>query len=216
MSDRSTAVYIDPASWCTVMNIDAVNKWLTAVQSIAVIAAVVVAVWQLSEISGQGKIQAQTLRQTQQAASAILLLQIRDKLDGQRYAAIAAAIQEHDHTYALLRGGGKGGKFSDGDVAGYLGNFEDIAYLSGSDFSGPFIAGYGSSREGLIIPEMAYYHFSHDVEKAWCNGDVQHVIRQARESDKSATADPFYARLETLALTYLTREGQSCKDIDNQ
>ena len=66
------------------MNIDTVNKWLTALQSIAVIAAAAVAVWQLSEISRQSKLQAQALQQAQQAASATLLLQLRDKLDGGR------------------------------------------------------------------------------------------------------------------------------------
>jgi len=66
------------------VNIDTVNKWLTALQSIAVIAAAAVAVWQLSEISRQSKLQAQALQQARQAASATLRLQLGDKLDGGR------------------------------------------------------------------------------------------------------------------------------------
>jgi hypothetical protein len=184
------------------MNIDAVNKLLTALQSLAVIAAAAVAVWQLSEISSQSRIQAQALQQAQQAASATLLLQLRDKLDGDRYAPITAAIQEHDHTYPLLRDG-RGGKFRELAVEQYISNFEDIGYLV---------------QERLIIPEMAYHHFSYDVEKAWCSGDVQRLVRDACKADKSATAasEPFYSKFENLAQAYLTREHQFCKDLDTQ
>ena len=168
------------------MNIDTVNKWLTAFQSVAVIAAAVVAVWQLSEISRESKIQAQALQQAQQAASATLLLQLRDKLDADRYAAITKAIQEHDHSFPLLRDAGGRGKFRDLDIERYLSNFEDIGYLV---------------REGLIIEAMAYDHFSYDMEKAWCNADVQRVVHDARKADKSATAasDPIYGKFQSLA-----------------
>jgi hypothetical protein len=185
------------------VSIDAVNKWLTAFQSIAVIGGVAVALWQLSEIASQNRIQSETLRQEQQTASATLVLQLRDKLDSDRYAAITTAIQEHDHSYPLLRGDGGKGKFRDLDIERYLSNFEDIGYLL---------------QEGLILPEMAYHHFSYDVEKAWCNDDVRRVVREARKSDKSVTvaSDPFYGKLENLAQSYLARERQSCKDMDNQ
>jgi hypothetical protein len=186
------------------VNIDTINKWLTAFQSIAVIAGVAVALWQLSEISSQSKIQAQALKQAQEAASATLVLQLRDKIDGDRYAAITVAIQDHDHSYPLLRSdGGKGGKFRDLDIERYIGNLEDIGYLV---------------QEHLIIDEMAYGHFSYDVEKAWCNGDVQRIVRAARKADKGVTAasDPIYGKFENLAQTYLAKERQSCKDLDNQ
>ena len=62
-----------------------VNQWLTALQSIAIIIGVVVAIWQLSAISEQNKIQALTLKQTQLSASATLVLQFRDKLDSEKY-----------------------------------------------------------------------------------------------------------------------------------
>jgi hypothetical protein len=185
--------------------IDIVNKWLTALQSIAIIAGVAVALWQLSEIIRQNGIQADTLKQTQQAASASLVLQLRDKLDASRYDAITAAIQGNDQHYPLLsqKNGGKGGKFRDLEIESYMENFEDIGYLV---------------QEHLILAEMAYDHFSYEVEKAWCNADVQRIIRDERKADKSVTAasDPFYGRLETLAKSYLARERQTCKDLDNQ
>ena len=39
------------------VKIELVNQWLTALQSIAIIAGVIVAIWQLSAISEQNKIQ---------------------------------------------------------------------------------------------------------------------------------------------------------------
>jgi hypothetical protein len=84
------------------MKIEYVNQWLTALQSIAIIAGVIVAIWQLSEISKQNRIQAQTLKQTQLSASATLVLQFRDKLDGEKYSKISSAIQNHKTNYPLL------------------------------------------------------------------------------------------------------------------
>jgi hypothetical protein len=73
-------------------------------------------------------------------------------------------------------------------------------------------------QEKVIDPEMAYNHFSYDVEKAWCNADVRQVVQNARTADKSATAtsDPIYGKFEALAKNYLARENQSCKDLENQ
>jgi hypothetical protein len=65
---------------------------------------------------------------------------------------------------------------------------------------------------------MAYDNFSYDIEKAWCNGDVQQIVRDARKDDKSTTAasDQFYGNFDRLARNYLTKEQQSCNDLDNQ
>jgi hypothetical protein len=79
-----------------------VNQWLTALQSIAIIIGVVVAIWQLSASSEQNKIQALTLKQTQLSASATLVLQFRDKLDSEKYSRISSAIQQPNTNYPLL------------------------------------------------------------------------------------------------------------------
>ena len=65
---------------------------------------------------------------------------------------------------------------------------------------------------------MAFDEFSYDVENTWCSTDVQRVITDARKTDKSITrkTDPFYGKLEKLARDYLSRESQTCKDLDNQ
>jgi hypothetical protein len=49
-------------------------KWLSALESIAVIGGIAFAVWQVLELSKQTALQAETLKQTQQIASADLVL----------------------------------------------------------------------------------------------------------------------------------------------
>ena len=70
----------------------------------------------------------------------------------------------------------------------------------------------------MISAKMAYKHFSYDIEKAWCNADVQNTIKKARATDKNKNAqtDPMYGNFEKLAKEYLDNEGQSCKDLDKQ
>ena len=50
---------------------------LSALESIAVIGGIVFAVWQVLELSKQTAMQAETLKQTQQIASADLVLKLR-------------------------------------------------------------------------------------------------------------------------------------------
>lgn len=187
------------------MTIDIVNKWLATIQSVAIIGGVVVAVWQLVGVNGQNRIQSNVLKHAQQTASASLVFQIRDRLDSDRYIAITDAVQDHDHNYSLLwqKDTGKEGKFRDEEIERYMSVFEDMGYLV---------------QEELINGQMAFDHFSYDVGKAWCNADVQRIIRDARKADRSVTAasDPIYGRFENLAQTYLAKEGQSCKDLDIQ
>jgi hypothetical protein len=180
------------------MNIDVVNKWLSAGASIAVIIGVAGAIIGVV-------VATQTLKQSQQIASADLVLKLRATLDDSKFAKLVADIQNHDHNYPLLSrsDGGKGGKVRGLDVEQYISVFEDIGYLV---------------EGNLIINKMAYNEFSYDVEKAWCSADVQRVIADARKADKNVTrqTDPIYGEFEKLARSYLVREGESCKDLDNQ
>ena len=194
-------------------------KLLSTLESIAVIGGIGFAVWQvlelakqttiqaqnLSEISRQTSLQAETLKQSQQIASANLVLQFRATLDGDKFAKLIAELQNHDHAYPLLSrsDGGRGGKFRDLQIEQYLSVFESIGYLVGDE---------------LVLSKMAFNEFSYDVEKAWCNADVQRVITDARKADKSTTrqTDPIFGEFERLARDYLGREGETCKDLDNQ
>jgi hypothetical protein len=176
------------------MNIDVAGKWLAAGASVAVIIGVFLAVRSVW-------VATQTLEQNQVAASATLVLNLRDKIDGTRYAAITNEIQNNGSAHPLIKG--RGGKFRDIEVEQYISNFEDIGYLV---------------QEGVISPQMAYDHFSYDVEKAWCNADVHRVVEAARKADRSVTVkiDPLFGRFESLAKQYFRTEQQTCKDLENQ
>lgn len=54
-------------------------------------------------------------------------------------------------------------------------------------------------EDNLIVAKMVYDHFSYDIEKAWCNKDVQRIVKEARAADKSTTAnvDPIYGNFES-------------------
>jgi hypothetical protein len=176
------------------MSIDIVNKWLSAGANVAVISGIIAA--------GVGvTLTLKSLRQTQATASATLVLTLRDALENDRYASITREIENNPSSHPIRRD--KGGKIDDLDVERYLGNFEDIGYLV---------------DENVLIPEMAYHHFSYDVEKAWCNADIRALVAEARKGDKSAaaTTDPFYGNLQRLAERYLRREHQDCGNLENQ
>ena len=138
-------------------------------------------------------------------ALAELLLKLDDILQGSRFNKIITDIETHGGNYPLIARAKKGrtGKSTDADVEEYIGLFEDLGYFV---------------QDNLIITKMAYDHFSYDVEKAWCNADVQRTVREARAADKSTTAqsDPMYRNFEKLAKEYLAKEGQSCKDLEKQ
>jgi hypothetical protein len=178
--------------------IDRVNSWLLAFQAIAVIVGVIVALYQLRQISVQTELQSQALKTTQATQSATLILQLRQILDADKFKRITGAIQEHDQRYKLL-----GGAFRDTEVEAYIGNLEDIGLLI---------------KESPLLSDMGYDHFSYDVEKAWCNQDVQKVVANARKTDRSVTAsaDAIYGEFERLAQSYLAREQQTCNDLDTQ
>ena|SRR5882724_2272143 len=119
---------------------------------------------------------------------------------------LLVAIQNHDEKSALLitaDGGSKGGKFRSLDIENHIGNFENLGYLI---------------KDNVVDERMAYNYFSYDIEKAWCNEDVQQVVLISRKDDKSRTAviDPLFGNFEYLATTYLSHEGQTCPDLSKQ
>ena len=127
-------------------------------------------------------------------------------MDNSKFTALVSDIQTHDQNHALLlrsEGGKAGGKFRDILIEQYISTFEEIGYLV---------------EDNLILSKMAFDEFSYDVEKTWCNKDVQRIVREARDADKSVTrkTDPIYGEFEKLAQSFLAKEGESCKDLDNQ
>src|SRR5215469_6174948 len=101
------------------MNIDLASKWLSAGASLAVIIGVCIAI-------GGFTVALRTLTQSQQIASADLVLKLRATLDDAKFAKLVADIQNHDHAYPLLArsdGGSKGGKFRDLQIEQYISVF---------------------------------------------------------------------------------------------
>ena len=176
------------------MNLDLLNKLLAASANFALIVGVVVAI--IGVI-----VATQTFKETEKTASAVLVLKLRDTLESDQFKKITDEVQDNGPSHALLKD--EGGKFREIDIENYIGNFEDIGYLV---------------QESVVIEQMAYDHFSYDVEKAWCNADVQRVVGGAQKADRSITAavDPIYGNFEKLAKTYLSKEHRSCKDLANQ
>jgi hypothetical protein len=132
-------------------------------------------------------------------------LKFDDILEQSRYDRITTDIQDHASNFPLVSRGKKGKTYKGSDA-------DPEAYISELDELASFV------HDNLIIYKMAYQEFAYDIEKAWCNNDVRKIIQEARAKDKSTTAkdDPMYADFEKLANEYLTKEGQSCKDLDNQ
>jgi hypothetical protein len=132
-------------------------------------------------------------------------LKFNDLLESPHYAKIVGDIESHSSNYPLLPRAKKGrlSNRTDADVEEYIGIFEDMGY---------FI------EDNLIIAKMVYDHFSYDIEKAWCNKDVQRIVKEARAADKSTTAnvDPIYGNFEKLATQYLAKEHQTCEDMETQ
>jgi hypothetical protein len=64
---------------------------------------------------------------------------------------------------------------------------------------------------------MAYNEVSYDLEKAWCNNDVQDFITHERKADKNLSGpDAFYIGFEELSKYSLTRDKKTCADMDNE
>ena len=113
-----------PSPSRSVRFIDRLNEWLTAVQAVAVIIGVGVALYQLHQITAQTELQSQSLKVAQATQSATLILTLRATVDTDKYKRITAAIQGHDQKFKLLGAG-----FSSTNVERYIGNFEDIGLL---------------------------------------------------------------------------------------
>lgn len=89
------------------------------------------------------------------------------------YDAITTAIENNKCNYKLLHG-----KFKQTLLEDYIGNFETLGNLV---------------HEKVITNEMAHNEFGYDLEKAWCNKDVQKIIAVDRKADKNISgANCFY------------------------
>ncbi len=123
------------------------------------------------------------------------------ELDRPCYDSITTAIEDHPSNYPLLNATHKK-RFHRADIEDYIGNYETIGDLI---------------RDKVITEKMAYDELSYDVEKAWCNGDVQRVIAEDRKADGIESGpNAFFSGFELFAKFSLSKDHKACKDIDKE
>lgn len=63
---------------------------------------------------------------------------------------------------------------------------------------------------------MAYIELSYEIEKTWCNVDVQNLINKLRKADNITTGPTaIYSGFELLATHCLTTHNKTCSNLDN-
>lgn len=167
------------------MNRETFKSWLDIIQSIVIIAGVIVALCQLD-------LQNRTLEATKEIESGKFILEFSRNIGSSEYSKISQAIEENNEKFPLLKS--NGGKFSDSDLEDYIGNFETIGELE---------------KRKLIDQKMAYNEFSYSVEKAWCNNDVRSHIDETRQQSSD-----YFINFENLARTFLKKDKkEDCKNL---
>lgn len=130
------------------------------------------------------------LRADSMVHSGEFLLKLRENFEAPKYKILNDALS--GTTTTTIRG-----RFTDVLLEDYLGKLETV---------GNFY------REGLVVRRMAYDEFSYDVEKAYCNQDVQAHIQKIRKGDKSPIV--WFEGFEMLGKVFLETDHYTCKDVD--
>ena len=57
----------------------------------------------------------------------------------------------------------------------------------------------------------------YEIEKTWCNKDVQRYINDERQADKRMSGpNAYYIEFEVLANLYLKKDGKTCEELDRE
>jgi hypothetical protein len=172
------------------------KEWLDVIQTISLILGIFFIGYQIKHQSESLQIQNKSLQDNQKVNSANFVLKISDKLDN-KYSKIMSAIDNHKSNYKLLPK-----RFSEKQLDDYISTFETLGNLV---------------QQGVISKEMAYYELGYDLEKAWCNQDVQKYIKDSREADKNMSGpNAFYMGFEEMAKYSLARDKKTCSEIDQE
>lgn len=168
---------------------------LPVLQVVSLIVGLIFIYCQIKNQSEALQLQANVLQDNQKINSANFVLKIGDVLNAPRYEKIMSAIEDHKGNYKL-------GKFKDSLLEDYLGIFETLGNLV---------------EEKVITDEMAYNELGYELEKAWCNQDVQKYIDDVRKADKNTSgSNRFFIGLENMAKYSLSRDKKTCSDMDEE
>ena len=143
---------------------------------------------------------AKALLVTKKINSASFVVQFSSKLDSAPYNRILTAIQEHPSTYSIRRLGKSKAGFRDDQIEDYFGHFETLGCLV---------------RDEVVDREMVYDELGYDIEKAWCNKDIQRIVNDERKADGIISGrTAFYSAFEELARFSLSKDKKTCDDMD--
>ena len=118
-------------------------------------------------------------------------------LNKAKFDKLSAAIDEHKCNYKILHG-----KFSERLLDDYICTFETLGNLV---------------QDNIITKEMAYNEGGYELEKTWCNQDVQNFIQESRKADKNISGPTaFYIGFEQMAKYSLYRDKKTCSDMDDE
>ena len=173
------------------------KDWLNLLQATSLIVGIFFVGFQIRSQSEALRIQTKTMQNNQKINSATFVLKISDELNNQKYKKIMCTIEDHKSNYKLLHG-----EFSERLLDEYICNFETLGNLL---------------QDNIVTEKMAYNELGYDLEKAWCNKDVQKFIADARKADKNISGpNAFYVGFERLAKYSLSRDKKTCSDIDEE
>jgi len=140
-----------------------------------------------------------TMPPSQDVGSTNEVLRISRELDKPKYAGIVSAIDYHAGDYPI-RATESHKRFSDNLLKEYLGNLETVCVLV---------------RDETVSPGRAYEELGFDIEKAWCNHDVQKFIDDSRKAaDQFSDAIDSYRAFEEFATYCLAKDNKTCADMD--
>lgn len=140
-----------------------------------------------------------TMPPIEETAPANEIMRISKELDKPKFAGIVSAIDYHTCDFPV-RTTESHKRFSNNLLSEYLGNLDSACVLA---------------RDNTDDKVMAYEELGYEVEKAWCNKDVQNFIYDSRKGDhQSANASNSYRAFEEFAKYCLAKDNKSCADMD--
>jgi hypothetical protein len=175
----------------------AFKDWLNLLEATSLIVGIFFIGFQIKSQSEALRIQTKTMQDNQKINSATFVLKVSDELNKPKYEKIMSAIEDHKSNYKLLHG-----RFSERLLDEYICTFETLGNLL---------------QDNIVTEEMAYNELGYDLEKAWCNKDVQKFIMNARKADKNTSGpNAFYVGFERLAKYSLSRDKKTCSDMEEE
>lgn len=152
----------------------------------------------------QTKIVGEQLAETRKVTSAEFTHELNVDLDNTQYDDLVTAIEgdnsPHPGSYPILKT--SGGQFSKGYIDGYVSKLDDVSNLW---------------QDGLIDEHTAYNEFAYNMEKTWCNADIQKYILSERKTDGNFVGDKaYYSAFQNMAMRFLTLDNKQCSDLDKE